>query len=146
MNAQVNQEINRCLAELSIVVDYYDPRKELYIGAMLLSLNAIGLIVILEVGILLGILLLVVGVLPILYKALTSKDDSPSTKELAERACLLMSHCINWHKYPDNEARRMILDYSFDGNNQPLYEEFISIFPHMASKKLKRLASIHLRR
>lgn len=142
MNTQKNQEIAQSLAELSAIVDSFHPEYDHFNGAVLLALNIIAVVIIIELGLLWGLLLLCVGILPILYKTLTAHDNSPSKKELAERACILMSHCINWHKYPEDDVRRMILDYEIYSANLPLYREFVSIFPHMASKKLEKLASI----
>lgn len=144
MDTQIKQELDSRLAELSAVVDSYDPTKEYFMTAMVLSLNIIGVIVILEVGILLGVVLIAVGILPLIY-ALQFSKLPPNEKELAKKACALMSSCVNYYKYSGDDplsiSRRMILECSSDGN-LPLYQEFISIFPNMASKKLKKLAKV----
>ena len=142
MNQQTNQEINESLAELQAIVDLYDPKKEYFIGAVVLSLLAIFNIVILAAGVLWGLILCGVGLLPILYKALTSTKHPPTEKELSERACILMSSCISRYKNP--ESLLHYLSYNEYGKNLSLYKEFVSIFPQMASKKLKKLASINL--
>ena len=142
MKKQENQELTECLAELSAIVDYYNPAKEYFFAAAVFSLMAICLIVIGAVGLFWGLILLGAGGIPIAYKLSDSKC-SPSEKELSKRACILMSSCINQYKYPEKEI--YFLDYTCYGNNLSLYNEFISLFPDMASKKLKKLASIRIK-
>ena len=55
-----------------------------------------------------------------------------------------MNKCVNLYKYPDDDTMRMILCYKMDGN-LALYEEFISLFPSMASNKLKKLSTVKIR-
>lgn len=141
MNDQKKQEIKECLAELSMIVDSYNPAKEYYLAATGFSLIAICLIVIKTVGLLLGIVLICAGGIPIIYKLMDSKC-SPSEAQLAERACILMSSCVNRYKYP--EEKTYILIYNCYGNNLSLYNEFVSLFPNMESSKLRKLASIKL--
>lgn len=142
MNEQRNQDIDNCLAELQAVVDSYHPEYEYFNTFVLLSLCAIVAIVIFTIGLFLGFLLLSLGIIPILYKVLTSNDRQQTTKELSEKACILMSSCINYYKYPESTLH--ILQYTsyLGSNNLVLYKEFISIFPNMASKKLKKLSSV----
>lgn len=153
MNTQKNQEIQEYLAELSAIVNLYNPIEGLWACIALLSFQAICIIVILwfadfwgTFGTLVGILLLGLFVVPVIYymfEECSPKKHSPSNVELAERACIIMSACINRYKYPDREI--YFSQYSIYESNLPLYKEFISIFPQMASKKLKKLASIKLR-
>ena len=147
INPQINQELESRLTELSLVVDSYNPTREYLLGAMILSLNAISLIVIMEVGAVLGIILLGVGLLPLIYMVCSSNNNLPTERDLAERACALMSSCINLRKYPGDDpcsiSSRMILNYS-STKNLPLYQEFVTLFPHMASKKLKKLSKVNL--
>lgn len=144
INQQTNQKINESLAELQAIVDLYDPKKEYFIGAVALSLLAIFIIVILTVGVLWGLILCGIGLLPILYKALTSPTHVPTEKELSEKACILMSSCISCYKNPEMQIH--CLSYDGNGKNASLYKEFVDLFPQMASKKLKKLASVNLGR
>lgn len=146
MNTQRNQEIEERLAELSMIVDSYHPENEYYTTAILLALNIICVVVIAAIGVFWGIVILGVGLLPIIYKALTSGKKSPSKKELAESACILMSACVSLYKNPESEVHILVYNSYFGGNNLSLYEEFIAIYPQMASKKLKKLASLDLSR
>lgn len=143
MNAQLAQQLEVQLEEISAIVDSYDPKSEHIIGVAILSLNAIGIFLILKLGLLWGLLLLGVTILPILYIVIPNAKAQLSEKDLSRRACSLMSSCVNIRKYPgdDQLSERMILVYNYDGN-LPLYQEFISLFPHMASKKLEKLASV----
>lgn len=147
MNAQLNQKLESQLEEISAIVDSYDPKSEYIMGASIFAIIGICIFLILELGILWGLVLLGVAFLPILYKGIPDIKAQPSEKDLSRRVCSLMSSCVNIRKYPGDdplsETHRMILVYSHDGN-LPLYQEFISLFPHMASKKLKKLASIKL--
>lgn len=149
-SSSINNDLSQRLLELSALVDAYNPLTEHFFAAVIIAVIAICLIVIQAVGLLVGILLLglvLAGFAAVMARRSESFKCFPSDKEYSERACQLMSSCINLHKYPGDDplsvSRRMILFYGRDGN-LPLYEEFISIFPHMASKKLRKLSSIKL--
>ncbi len=146
MNTQKQQEIQEALAELAAIVNLYNPKEGLWFVIAMLSFQAVCLIVILSVGLIWGIILLGLVTVPVTYYVLKERSpqkSSPSNIELAERACVLMDSCINRYKYPDKEI--YILHYNCFGNNLKLYAEFISLFPQMESKKLKKLSSIKLR-
>lgn len=153
MNEQKKQEIKECLAELSAIVDYYNPKegykKEIFCTIAIISFMVICLTVISEVGVLWGIILLGCGLVPLINYAvegINSRSSDKSTisdEKLAERACILMSSCIERYKHPERDY--YFLMYKYDGNNVALYQEFVSLFPHMESKKLKKLASIQLK-
>lgn len=142
MNEQKDKEIKECLAELSVIVDSYNPTTEYSSAIVGGAIIAICLIVIISIGLLWGLILLLVGGVPIIYKLSDSKC-SPSDQQLAERACALMSSCVDRYKYPERDI--YFLHYNHNGDNLALYNEFVSIFPQMDSKKLKKLASIKLR-
>ena len=149
MDLLKKEELKEYLTELSHIVDYYNPKTEYFIAVVLLSLNALAMLAILEWGILLGLVVACVGILPTLYFALSS-DKFPHSEEkaLSERACILMEECIFICKHSDDASlfgtSVRILTYSSYGNIK-LYHEFVSLFPHMASKKLKKLAKVKLR-
>ena len=153
MDKQKYQEINDNLAELSEIVNLYNPKEGIWFCVALLSFQAICIIVILwfadfwgTFGTLVGILLLGLFIVPIIYymfEECSPKKHSPSNVELAERACIIMSACVNRYKYPDEEI--YFLQHSIYESNLSLYKEFISIFPQMESKKLKKLSTIKLR-
>lgn len=152
MNEQRNKEINEYLAELSAIVDLYNPKEGLGVVVPLLSSQLICLIVIWEVGLFWGLVLLGLVIVPVgcyFAEGKSHNKNSPSQKELAEGACILMSRCVNCYKYPGDDplsaASRMILSYSSYRGNLPLYQEFVALFPEMASKKLKKLAEIKLK-
>lgn len=138
-----NQELEIRLKELSMVVDSYNPKTEWFMAAVIFSILAICYIVILEVGVFFGIILLALGSVPLLYMEMPANILPPNERVLSKRACALMSSCINLYKYPYDSTERMILCYQTDGNIE-LYQEFIQLFPHMASKKLKKLASVKI--
>ena len=147
MNTLKEQELNYRLAELKSIVNAYNPKNEHFMTAVLSSFFIICLIVIFSVGLLFGLLLIGVGIVPLLMKSLDSKDGSPSEKALAEKAHYIMISCVKLYKRPDEEVENaydncMILSYS--GDNISLYNEFISLFPQMASEKLKKLSSIKI--
>ena len=146
MNQQTNQEINESLAELQAVVDLYHPERVYYDAAIMLAICIIIVIVICAIGWFFGLLILGIGFIPIVYKVLTSPNHSPTEKELSESACILMSSCISRYKNPESKIHILSYNSYFGGNNLSLYKEFISIFPQMASKKLKKLASVNLGR
>lgn len=146
MSTQKQQEIQEYLNELAAIVNLYNPKEGLWRAFALLSFQAICLIVILSIGLIWGLILLGLFFVPIscyLLRERSPKKSRPLNKELAERACIIMSSCINRYKYPEQEI--YFLHYSEYESNLPLYKEFISIFPQMESKKLKRLSSIKLR-
>lgn len=147
MNAQLTQKLEAQLEEISAIIDLYDPKSEYMMTAAIFSIIAICMILILEVGVVVGLLLLGAAVIPILYKIQPHIKNEPTEKELSRRACALMSSCVNIHKHPGDDplsvSKRMVLIYSHDGNLS-LYQEFVSLFPHMASKKLKKLASVKI--
>lgn len=143
MKMQKSEEIKEYLAELSAIVDLYNPLKEYFNiqGAVVAAIIIIGLTVISTVGILWGIMLCGLALVPFCYVDLPVSH--PTENELAKRACILMSSCIERYKYPEREI--YFIDYNYNGNNLSLYREFISLFPQMASKKLKKLSSIKIR-
>lgn len=153
MNTQKNEEIKECLTELTAIVNLYNPKegykKEIFAAIAISSFIAICLTVIYAFGVLWGILLLGCGLVPLITYAvdgIESRSPDKSTisdEQLAERACVLMSACVNRYKHLDSEI--YFLDYNCYGSNLSLYQEFISLFPHMASNKLKKLASIKLK-
>ncbi len=145
MDTQTNQEIKESLAELQAIVDLYHPERAYYDAAITLAIFIISVIVMCAIGWFLGLLILGIGFLPIIYKAVISPNQPPTEKELSERACILMSGCISRYKNPESKIHILNYNSYFGGNNLSLYKEFISIFPQMASKKLKKLASIDLR-
>lgn len=140
---QRQQEIAEDLTELSKIINQYNPRKGYLIGASMLALNAICIIIILEVGLLLGLLLLGVGIVPLANMAAQSFNPDVSDTDLSERACAIMSACVQRRRNPYSEV--YYIRYEQDGNIK-LYREFIELFPHMASKKLKKLSSVKIRR
>lgn len=142
MNEKTKQEIKEYLEELSKVVDSYNPLKEYYLAATGFSIISICLIVIHQVGLLFGLILICVSGFPIINRLSDSKS-SPSEKQLSERACIIMRACIE--RYKDPEREYYFIHYNIYESNLPLYKEFISIFPQMESKKLKKLSSIKLR-
>ena len=149
-SSDINDAISQRLLALSDLVDAYNPWLSHFFAAVILAVIAISVIVIHAVGLLVGVLLLglvVAGYAFIETNGLLNFKRIPSDEEYSERACQLMNSCINLYKYPGDdpvsEMHRMFLSYSRDGNLS-LYKEFISIFPHMASKKLRKLASIKL--
>jgi len=142
--------LSQHLSELSDLVNAYNPLHKYFFAAVMAAVIAIGLIVIQSVGLLPGIMLLglvLVGVVPILVRGSESYKRHPSEKEFSERACQIMSSCINLYKHPGDDplsvSHRIILSYEKNGN-LTLYKEFISIFPHMASGKLRKLSSVKL--
>lgn len=141
------QELDEYLAELSVIVNSYNPANRWFIGTVILAYIAIILIVISAVGILWGSLLIFLGCIPFIHWAYNSPRSKNTVFELSEKACILMSRCVNLYKYPGDDsvtyARRQVLYYRSNGN-LALYREFISLYPQMASKKLKKLASIKL--
>ena len=149
MNSPNKELLQIHLNELFQIIDLYNPSTDYLFAIVALSLMAISLIVILTVGLLWGMILLGIGFLPLLYKALAANKSHPTEKELSEQACIIMNQCVNLCKYPENDpisiSNRMVLSYSQNGN-LPLYQEFTALFPNMASNKLKKLASIKLRR
>lgn len=159
MDTQAQQELQDRLAELKAIVNLYNPREGLWFGVSFLSFQAICAVVITDFssswgiyGVLAGILLLALFIVPLaiyVTEYCTQKKRSPSNKELAKQACALMSSCINLYRYPHDDhfcvSMRMILDFNCNGSNLPLYKKFISIFPHMESKRLKKLSTIKLR-
>ena len=150
MKTQKSEEIQEYLVELSAIVDLYDPKegykKSFLATVTMISFMFICLTVISEFGILWGILLLGCGLVPLILYAVdgiesrSSNKSTISDKKLAERACILMSSCIERYRYPEKEI--YIISYNYKGSNLSLYQEFISLFPQMASNKLKKLSSI----
>lgn len=153
MDTQAQQELQDRLAELQAIVNLYNPTEGLWACISFLSFQAICAIVITDFasswgiyGVLAGILLLALFIVPVaiyVFEECKPKKQSPSNKELAKQACALMSACIQRYKDPGREV--YILNYRSYESNLPLYKEFISIFPHMESKKLKKLSTIKLR-
>lgn len=141
---QRQQEIAEYLNELSAIVDQYNPRNEYLIGASILAFNAICVIVILEIGVFFGLLLIGVGFVPVALKlADAPPNQGVSETDLSERACCIMSSCIQRCENPYSEV--YYIRYGQDGNIK-LYQEFVALFPHMASKKLKKLSRVKIRR
>lgn len=141
------RELDEYLAELSALVNSYNPAKKWYVLTVILAYIAIICIVINAAGILWGSLLIFLGCIPFIHFAYNSPRSTKTVFQLSEKACILMSRCVNLYKYPGDDsvtyARRQVLYYRSNGN-LALYREFISLYPHMASKKLKKLASIKL--
>ena len=148
MRAKNAQEITEMLKELQSIVDLYNPTREYLLSVSGLSMLIIAAVVISTVGAFWGVILIAAAVIPtILYviDGFSIKERYPSEKELSEKACQLMSGCISRYKHPEREYHELHYNSYFGGNNLSLYKEFIGIFPQMASKKLKKLSSIHLR-
>jgi hypothetical protein len=141
MNEQNNQEIIEMLKEICSIVDLYTPTKNYLLSISGLSMVIIAAVVICTVGVFWGIILIAATVIPIILYVIDGfsiESCYPSEEKLSERACDLMCACVKRCENPN--AKGYILVYG-----ETLYEEFISFFPEMASKKLKRLSSIHLR-
>lgn len=142
MDTQTKQELEYYLSEISSIVDLYNPTKEYLYALCVLSFMAICLIVISTVGILFGVLLLTLGLFPIIYMSASTYNPSQDDKDLSYKVCILMSKCIHLYKYPGTTIKIIC---EKDGNIG-LYRQFVLLFPHMASKKLKKLASVSLRK
>ena len=146
-NAQTIQETKEYLAELSAIVGLYDPTAEYIIAVSIFAFLAMCAIVIIAIGEFWGVLLIVLAFIPIgiwLPDSKIFEKSSPTKKDLAERACIIMSACIGRYKNPGQEM--YYITYNKFGDNRKLYKEFTSFFPQMDSKKLKRLASVNLGR
>ena len=133
----MNQTVKDALDDINTLLDAYKLYEKYlgYVGAV--ACFVIGAVLTVSIGEAWALLLIILSALPI-YLGSRASAGSPSEKDLAEAVCQLMSICVS-----EANGKQNALAYGLSGN-EGLYKNFISLYPYMASYKLKCLASIKI--
>lgn len=143
------ENVKERIKEISALLEQYDVIENTFgvIGAI--AFLVIGAILTMVIGEFWAVLLIILAAIPIFLSAKNS-SKKPNEKELAEAVCCNMHFCVEVAKLKGKtigimeQTRLQVAHINYTEGNLPLYEEFIKYYPHMASYKLKKLASVKI--
>lgn len=148
MDEKDKKTIEENLIELSNVLNQFSWLKWVFPFLALIAISTIGIIVIINVGELLGTILICVAFGPLFF----NKWNGKSTQEIAYEACLCMDTITNiYEKTYGNPSIKYvcptatnICSINFYNGNLRLYNKFIKYIPRMKSFKLRFLSKVKL--
>ena len=133
----MNETVSEMLNEITDILREYKLMEKYLIAIGLIAFLIIITTLATVMGEFWATLLIVLVGIPI-YTSSSNTTPRPSDKQLSEAVCQRMSICIN-----EAEGGPKILTYGPNGN-KALYKKFVSLYPSMASYKLRKLASIKI--
>lgn len=148
MNESDKIAVNETLSELSNILNQFSWLKWAFPFFALIAISTIGIIVIINVGEILGIIIICVAFGPLFF----NEWKGTTTQEIAYEACLCMDAVIKiYEKTYGNPSVKYICptatnicSVNFYNGNLHLYNKFIRYMPQMKSIKLKFLAKVKL--